>query len=126
MEEGLTKLIFRVAATVLFISALAVFLILFFKTQSVTRLIQDDLVNQKAITDKATGNENEFVYGAQIISSIMSGLETDINVDGIEIPKTVDTSIFNYESIDAPSIYDLRYSFGNDGVITEVMYKKRP
>lgn len=125
MEEGLTRLIFRVGVTVLFISALAVFLILFFKTQSVNRLIQDDLVNQKAITDKATGNEDEFVYGAQIISSIMNGLETDINVDGTEIPKTVDTSTFNYESIDAPSIYDLRYSIGNDGVIAEVIYRHR-
>jgi len=124
MEEGLTKLIFRMAVTILFLSAIAVFLMLNFKTQALTKVIQDNLVSPKVLSDKTTGNVRKYTTGAQIVSSIMNVLETDIKVDGTDIPKTVDIYSFNYASIDASVNYDVSFSIDDNGVITKVIYIK--
>lgn len=136
MSENILSFLYRVSMYLLFIFAISFFLIMYRSSVTAIEVVKEDLNNDKALYESNFNFEDYHVIGADIISSIIIGLEKDIVVDGILIKKqdiidnafdkkSVDQYLFQYSFIKPNNIYDVKNDINSNGLITRIIYSKR-
>lgn len=87
-------------------------------------LVKNSIVADKALYESNFAEKAVTVSGAQIVSKIYDGLDVNIKVNGLSIPKTTDGNSFNYSSIDNNAIYKSFYTIDTLGKVTTITYTK--
>lgn len=145
MGENLSDFIYKVSVLFIFIAAVSVYMLLYGNASSLIEVVKENMYEDKALTQGSYENEEYTATGAEIISSIRSGLDVDIYVDGVKIEKvdreansglredmvgnstTVNANDTEdvYSKVIPDAMYAVSYNIDANGVITEVVYTKK-
>ena len=126
MEENITKALSYFSAAAFIITAISLFFTLYGKNSEMINTVNKNM-SERGLVYRASNNEtkeNE-VPGAVIIGCIKNGLETDISVNSVIIPKTVDINMFDFTIIDIDAMYTVEYVFDTSGEAVLVKYRKQ-
>lgn len=145
MGENLADFIYKVSVLFIFVAAVTVYMLLYGNASSLIEVVKQNMYEDKTLTQGSYENEEYAATGAEIISSIRSGLDVNIYVDGVKIEKVDrkansglredmagNSSIVNandtgdvYSKVIPDAKYAVSYNIDANGVITEVIYTKK-
>ena len=124
MDENIAGFIFDVVMVMFFITALSVFMFLNPASENTVKLLESTINKDKDVMESTEYKEKYItVTGADIIANILNGLETNIMVDGNEIPVDEKPYAFDYSIIKETGIYKVTPRIGRDGLIYKVEYE---
>lgn len=125
MEENISKALSFFGTAIFITAALSIFFTLYGKETETIRTVNGKLDDKVSVyqAENAELTENT-VSGAYIIGCIENGLETDISVDWIHIPRTADINTVNFSIIDLYASYDTEYVFNSSGEVILIRYRK--
>ncbi|WP_066497527.1 hypothetical protein [Abyssisolibacter fermentans] len=131
MSENIASFLYRVSMYLLFIFAISFFLIMYRSSVTAIEVVKEDLNNDKALYESNFNFEDYHVIGADIISSIIIGLDKDIVVDGVLIRKDEKfNDLLKDEALNSlvtrpNDIYDVKNDINSNGLITRIIFSKR-
>lgn len=125
MEDNIQVFLVSSLSVFVFIMALVLFFSIHQNAVNMNVALEDTLNSGKTLFESEGEGTDTYVTGAQIICSIHTGLESDIEVDHMLIDRTVDSNSFDYTQIDQLSNYTSMKSINGLGKIEKIVYIKR-
>ncbi|PKM95301.1 MAG: hypothetical protein CVU84_06375 [Firmicutes bacterium HGW-Firmicutes-1] len=122
MNENIQDLIYN--ATIIGLFILAVTLVLFINMTSIN---MKDAFNEANKIDKTVYESSNEIHevtmaGSDIIYKIYNGLESDIEIGGIEILKSTDVHTFDFSTIEPLRQYQITNRMNDSGEIIRVIF----
>jgi|GEM_PF-728685 len=127
MDENLNKAISYFCLVFIIIIAFSLFFSLYNEKNKLINTVNGSIADRGSVYvipgNGVTEKEN-IVSGAFIIACINNGLETDISVDSVIIPKTTEIGEFNFGLVDMAAKYRTEYVYDTSGKVIMVKFKK--
>lgn len=126
MDENITKMLTTVSMVLLVMGALSLFFPMYRSGSGTVNLVNRSLTDRGVVYQAESGkSDTVFVTGDHIIGIIRNGPETDLIIDSVVIPATVDTGTFNYQIIDSAALYSVDLITDPSGQVSAVVYRKK-
>jgi len=123
MSENLSDFLFHAFMIAVFIAALTLFFVLSPASERVVSVLEGTINDNDAVIEvKEFDSEYMTVTGAEIIGDIISGIETDIYVDGTLIETTDNPFELDFSFINEYGTYREDIIIDSDGKVEEVHY----
>jgi hypothetical protein len=123
MSENLSDFLFNAFMIAVFIAALTLFFVVSPASERVISVLEGTINDNDAVIEiEEFDNEHILVTGAEIIGNIISGIETDIYIDGTLIETTDNPFELDFSFINEYGTYREVIIIDSDGKVEEVHY----
>lgn len=123
MSDNLSDFLFNAFMIAVFIAALTLFFVVSPASERVISVLEGTINDNDAVIEiEEFDNEHILVTGAEIIGNIISGIETDIYVDGTLIETTDNPFELDFSFINEYGTYREDIIIDSDGKVEEVHY----
>ncbi|HEY8422118.1 MAG TPA: hypothetical protein VIL05_10310 [Thermoclostridium sp.] len=125
MDENVSKALSSVSIALLIITAVTLFFMLYRKNSVITEIVSNNITERGPVyRTKNHEPGQDKVSGAIIIASVSNGLETDISINSVTVPKTVDINIFDFNLVNPSAMYSVEYVINSSGEVILVKYQE--
>jgi len=125
MDENVSKALSSVSIALLIITAVTLFFMLYRKNSVITEIVSNNITERGPVYRTKNHEPGQGkVSGAIIIASVSNGLETDISINSVTVPKTVDINIFDFNLVNPSAMYSVEYVINSSGEVILVKYQE--
>lgn len=121
MNENINALLILLGEIGVFCIAVTLFLVITKECDGLIACFYDNIRTDRNVLE-VEDEQVSLVHGASIIFQIQHGLETNIQLDGVNILKDMSVVDFDYSIINPAWEYEMRQEFNNLGEITKIIY----